>query len=122
MNRLIVDPCQIKLIVDTTDQNQPMRRELLQLVPDMLGSHMPVGQLVASTPGGSNITSSPDLIPEVHANNSGVLAVSFGELFKTVEVFILRIFLIVPQPISIIVATAPLRLAGVVIEDNHQSM
>ena len=63
----------------------------------------------------------PQLIPEIHADDPRVVPVPLGELFGAVHEHALWELSAPPQPVAVLVGTAPLAAAGVVVQDHHET-
>ncbi len=118
---MIDDLRQIKLIVNSTNNNEPVRSDLLKLVTDVLCSNFPVCQLVPTAPCGCCHTTPSDLISQIHANNSWVFSISFCHFSQTFKKLLLWILFIIPQSITIIRTTTPLGFTGMIVQNDHQT-
>lgn len=63
----------------------------------------------------------PELISQIHSDNSGIFAIPLGKLFSALKEFILWELIAPPKAISVVIGAAPLRGASVIVEDDHQS-
>lgn len=62
----------------------------------------------------------PQLVAQVHADHSRVVLVLVREILAALEKFILGVLVAPPEAIAVVVGAAPLRGAGVVVEDYHE--
>lgn len=116
-----LDASQIKLIVKPTYEDQPMRSNFQNFFTANGSSSLPISKSTALPPSRSQFVGFPDLISQIHADNSGVVLVSPCEFFGRFKEFVLRILMTPPESIPIVIATAPLGGTGVVIENDHES-
>lgn len=113
--------CKVQLIIDAANKNQPMWSNFEDLISCSLSSDSPVSVFVTASPSWSFKASSSDLISQVHTNDSGIVAISFGQLSQTFKKLFLRILLIVPESVTIAGPTTPLRFTGMIVEDDHKA-
>lgn len=82
---------------------------------------MPVSRLIPRAPSGGFETRTSDFVPQVHADDPGVVPIPLCELPEALEELLLGVLLIVPKAIPVTGTTAPLGFTGMVVQDHHQS-
>ena len=115
------DICKVQLIIDAANKNQPMWGDFEDLISCSLSSDSPVSVFVTASPSWSFKAGSSDLISQVHTNDSGIVAISFGQFSQTFKKLFFRILLIVPESVTIAGPTTPLRFTGMIVEDDHKA-
>ena len=119
VQRGVFDPSQIELPIQPSHENKPVRCQSLHLVGTYLSSPLPVCQRVAVAPGSIHPMRLPQLIPQVSSNNPGIVPVPQGKGLGILEEHVFGKLSAPPKSISILVGTAPLGSAGVVVENYH---
>lgn len=76
----IFDIGKVELIVNTSNENQPMWGNLKYLISRNFSCNPPICFLLTTSPSRCFHTSSSDLISQIHTNNSGIVLVPFGHL------------------------------------------
>jgi len=120
LERVGTDGGEVELVVESADDDEHVGGVAVYPVGDGLCGQPPV-ELGAISPGGLARLGGPDFVPQVHPYDKLVAAELLGQVFQTLEELGFRVLLVEPQPVPVAVAAAPLRLAGVVVQDHHQS-
>ena len=122
LKRLFGNLCKVKLIIEPTDKNEPMRTNFEYFFSTYFGSSVPISKWIFGSPISINSISLPELVSQIHSNNSRIMFVSFRKMLSTLKVHVFRILPGPPKSIPIIVRAAPLRLACVVVQYYHETM
>ncbi len=93
----------------------------MKLVTDVLCSNFPVCGLVSTAPCGCCHSTPSYLISQIHANNSWIVFIPFCHFSQTLKKLLFWILFIIPQSITIIRATTPLRFTGMIVQNHHQT-
>ena len=112
---------QIYLVTQTRNQYQPVRSNRLHLLSTNTSRTLPVRQRIAVPPSSVQTMGLPQLIPQIHTHHSLVMFVPLGKSLGTLKKHIFWELPTPPQSISVIIRTAPLRGARMIIQNNHQT-
>lgn len=75
---VVDDVCEIQLVIDASDKHQPMRCDVLELVGNILGSHLPIGFTVPAPPGRRCHARPSNFVSQVHSDDSWIVFISLG--------------------------------------------
>ena len=121
LQRRSLNTCQVKLVMQTSYQDKPVRSYGQYFFTAYLSCSSPVSQWIFISPSTLNSMCFSYLITNVGADHQWIVFIPLCKGFCTLKKHIFRILIRPPQSVTIVIVATPHRTGGMIIENHHQS-